>query len=149
MNKRLFFSVFGTVVLGFLFLSLLSYNTLDPAWSHVGTEEQITNIGGRLGAWVSDILHVFFGYGAWWLVPIMVYELALLWWRQSQVIWQLRVLAYLFLLVCISGLLSGYKMASEHGIGLTAGGVVGFELYQGNECIIFAYHYCHRDDIGL
>ena len=80
--KRLFFSVFGTVVLGFLFLSLLSYNTLDPAWSHVGTEEQITNIGGRLGAWVSDILHVFFGYGAWWLVPIMVYELALLWWRQ-------------------------------------------------------------------
>ena len=73
--KRLFFSVFGTVVLGFLFLSLLSYNTLDPAWSHVGTEEQITNIGGRLGAWVSDILHVFFGYGAWWLVPIMVYEL--------------------------------------------------------------------------
>lgn len=129
--KRLFFSVFGTVVLGFLFLSLLSYNTLDPAWSHVGTEEQITNIGGRLGAWVSDILHVFFGYGAWWLVPIMVYELALLWWRQSQVIWQLRVLAYLFLLVCISGLLSGYEMASEHGIGLTTGGVVGFELYQG------------------
>ncbi|MDH9218593.1 MULTISPECIES: DNA translocase FtsK [Moraxella] len=129
--KRLFFSVFGTMVLGFLFLSLLSYNTLDPAWSHVGTREQITNVGGRLGAWVADILHVFFGHGAWWLVPVMVYELALLWWRQSQVMWQLRVLAYGFLLVCISGLLASYGVVGEHNAGLTTGGVVGFELYQG------------------
>lgn len=129
--KRLFFSVFGTMVLGFLFLSLLSYNTLDPAWSHVGTGEQITNIGGRLGAWVADILYVFFGYGVWWLVPIMVYELALLWWRRSQVMWQLRVLAYGFLLVCISGLLASYGAAGEHNTGLATGGVVGFELYQG------------------
>lgn len=129
--KRLFFSVFGTMVLGFLFLSLLSYNTLDPAWSHVRTGEQITNVGGRLGAWLADILHVFFGYGAWWLVPIMMYEVALLWWRQSQVVWQLRVLAYGFLLVCISGLLASYGVTGEYNTGLTAGGVVGFELYQG------------------
>lgn len=94
--KRLFFSVFGTTVLGFLFLSLLSYNTLDPAWSHVGGRQEITNVGGRLGAWVADILHVFFGYGSWWLVLVMMYEVALLWWRQSQVMWQLRVLAYGF-----------------------------------------------------
>ncbi|WP_228144864.1 DNA translocase FtsK [Moraxella equi] len=129
--KRLFFSVFGTVVLGFLFLSLLSYNTLDPAWSHVGGRQEITNVGGRLGAWLADILHVFFGYGAWWLVLVMMYEVALLWWRQSQVMWQLRVLAYGFLLVCLSGLLAGWRVAGEYNTGLVTGGVLGFELYQG------------------
>ncbi|MDO5051022.1 MAG: DNA translocase FtsK 4TM domain-containing protein [Moraxella equi] len=129
--KRLFFSVFGTVVLGFLFLSLLSYNTLDPAWSHVGGKHDITNVGGRLGAWLADILHVFFGYGAWWLVPVMMYEVALLWWRQSQVMWQLRVLAYGFLLVCLSGLLAGWGVTGEYNAGLITGGVLGFELYQG------------------
>ncbi|UYZ69066.1 DNA translocase FtsK 4TM domain-containing protein [Moraxella bovis] len=128
--KRLFFSVFGTTVLGFLFLSLLSYNTLDPAWSHVGGRQEITNVGGRLGAWVADILHVFFGYGSWWLVLVMMYEVALLWWRQSQVMWQLRVLAYGFLLVCLSGLLAGWGTAGEHGTGLISGGVMGAGLYQ-------------------
>lgn len=129
--KRLFFSAFGTMVLGFLFLSLLSYNTLDPAWSHVGGKQEITNVGGRLGAWLADILHVFFGYGAWWLVPVMMYEVALLWWRQSQVMWQLRVLAYGFLLVCLSGLLAGWGVTGEYNAGLITGGVLGFELYQG------------------
>ncbi len=129
--KRVFFSVFGTVVLGFLFLSLLSYNTLDPAWSHVGERQEISNVGGRLGAWLADILYVFFGHGTWWLVLVMVYELVLLWWRQSQVMWQLRVLAYGFLLVCLSGLFAGWRMAGEHRTAPLAGGVMGFELYQG------------------
>lgn len=129
--KRLFFSVFGTFVLGFLFLSLLSYDALDPAWSHVGSRQEITNVGGRLGAWLADILHVFFGVGAWWLVVVMVYELALLWWRQSQMMWQLRVLAYGFLLICVSGLMAGWGAAGEQNQALITGGVVGFELYEG------------------
>lgn len=129
--KRLFFSVFGTFVLGFLFLSLLSYNVLDPAWSHVGERQEVSNVGGRVGAWLADILHVFFGVGAWWLVIAMVYELALLWWRKSQMLWQLRVLSYGFILICISGILSGWQWSEGLDAALTSGGVMGVELYQG------------------
>lgn len=129
--KRMFFSVFGTFVLGFLFLSLLSYNVLDPAWSHVGERQEISNVGGKAGAWLADILHVFFGVGAWWLVVVMAYELVLLWWRKSQMLWQLRVLAYGFVLVCLSGLLSGWRWSEGLDTALTFGGVMGVELYQG------------------
>ncbi len=129
--KRLFFSVFGTVLLGFLFLSLLSYNMLDSAWSHVGARQEISNVGGRLGAWLADILHVFFGQAAWWLVVVLIYELTLLWWRRSDIMWQLRVLAYGFLLVCLSGLCAGWGMAGEQDTALLTGGVMGFELHQG------------------
>lgn len=129
--KRLFFSVFGTMVLGFLFLSLLSYNLLDSAWSQVGARQEVSNVGGRLGAWLADILHVFFGQAAWWLVVVLIYELTLLWWRRSDILWQLRVLAYGFLLVCLSGLCAGWGMAGEQDMALLTGGVLGFELHQG------------------
>lgn len=128
--KRISFSVFGAFILGFLFLSLLSYNPLDPAWSHVGSRHEISNVGGQFGAWLADLLHVFFGVAVWLLVVAIAYELTLLWWRRSKVLWQLRMLAYGFLLVCLSGLFAGWGLDGGRGSALKAGGVVGLELYQ-------------------
>jgi DNA segregation ATPase FtsK/SpoIIIE, S-DNA-T family len=55
----------------YLVLSLWSYNANDPSWSHRGTETIVHNYGGRVGAWLSDVLYSLFGYVAY-LFPIMI-----------------------------------------------------------------------------
>lgn len=129
--KQLFFSGLGVLLLGFLFLSLLSYDGGDPAWSHISTRDNITNITGRLGAWVSDILQLFFGMGAWWLVIVLCYEMLRLWWKHEEMAWQLRLIAYFFLLVFISGLLAQWGATQSSERALWLGGVMGFELHKG------------------
>ena len=47
-------------------LILLSYNKLDSGWSHAGARPGISNLGGRAGAWLSDLLLFIFGFSAWW-----------------------------------------------------------------------------------
>lgn len=127
--KQLFFSALGVVLLTFLLLALLSYHPDDPAWSHFGGNEQTVNIAGRLGAWVADILRVFFGLGAWWLMVVITYELMCLWWQRASVAWQLRMMAYGVLLVFISAFLASWTTDAQ--AALYIGGVFGFELYSG------------------
>lgn len=134
--KQLFFTVLGAILLTFLFLSLLSYNINDPAWSHVGHSETTTNIMGRLGAWISDILRVFFGLGAWWLIVALCFEMMRLWWKHEAMAWQLRAVAHIFLLIFISGLLSGLGASTDTDTSLWFGGVVGHELY-GSLVVLF------------
>ncbi|MET0983665.1 MAG: DNA translocase FtsK 4TM domain-containing protein, partial [Telluria sp.] len=45
---------------------LLSYNKADPGWSHANTVASISNMGGRAGAWMADLLLFIFGFSAWW-----------------------------------------------------------------------------------
>ena len=44
----------------FLFLILLSYNPVDPGWSHAVTTRQVHNLGGRIGAWFADLILYLF-----------------------------------------------------------------------------------------
>ncbi|MDB5748148.1 MAG: ftsK [Massilia sp.] len=45
---------------------LLSYNKADPGWSHANTVATISNMGGRAGAWLADLMLFIFGFSAWW-----------------------------------------------------------------------------------
>lgn len=126
--KRLFFSVLGVVFLVFLFISLLSYNPADSAWSHVGSSSNISNVGGRLGAWMADILRAFFGLGAWFFVLVFAYELVHLWWTRGSVIWVLRLVAYAFLLACISAMFAQLGAWWQADSAATFGGMLGYEL---------------------
>lgn len=47
-------------------LILLSYNKGDPGWSHANSVPKIANLGGKAGAWLSDLLLFIFGFSAWW-----------------------------------------------------------------------------------
>jgi DNA segregation ATPase FtsK/SpoIIIE, S-DNA-T family len=47
-------------------LILASYNKGDPGWSHANAVPDIANLGGRAGAWLSDLLLFIFGFSAWW-----------------------------------------------------------------------------------
>jgi S-DNA-T family DNA segregation ATPase FtsK/SpoIIIE len=55
---------------------LLTYDRADPGWSHSATVDRIHNAGGRIGAWVADILLYLFGLSAYWLVVLCLYGVA-------------------------------------------------------------------------
>lgn len=77
LNYRLREGLFILSVAGclFLLLSLMTYHRTDPGWSRVGETTLIANIGGRVGAWFSDILLYIFGYMAY-LFPLTLSYIA-------------------------------------------------------------------------
>ncbi|HET7831886.1 MAG TPA: DNA translocase FtsK 4TM domain-containing protein [Gallionella sp.] len=56
----------------YLALSLYGYNPADPAWSHSTGGAQVSNPGGMLGAYLSDLLFYLFGFSAWWCVLFLL-----------------------------------------------------------------------------
>ncbi len=50
-----------------LFAILITYSKLDPAWSHASFDVP-TNLGGRTGAWIADLMLYVFGLSAFWWV---------------------------------------------------------------------------------
>jgi S-DNA-T family DNA segregation ATPase FtsK/SpoIIIE len=58
---------FALVAVGAYFvLILVSFNKADPGWSHASVVPRVANLGGRGGAWLSDLLLFIFGFSAWW-----------------------------------------------------------------------------------
>jgi len=74
-RKRLFIELVSLLTLAlaiFIVISLFSYNSFDPSWSQVSSEEgRIHNYGGKVGAYLADSLLVLFGLSAF-LIPILV-----------------------------------------------------------------------------
>jgi len=48
-----------------LALILLTYDRADPGWSNSGPPREIHNAGGRVGAWLADLLLYLFGASTW------------------------------------------------------------------------------------
>ncbi|WIM06666.1 MAG: DNA translocase FtsK 4TM domain-containing protein [Candidatus Nitricoxidivorans perseverans] len=57
----------------FLALVLWGFDITDPGWSHAAQVERIANPGGRLGAWLADLLFYLFGLSAWWWVAFLFF----------------------------------------------------------------------------
>ncbi|HVR81601.1 MAG TPA: DNA translocase FtsK 4TM domain-containing protein [Luteimonas sp.] len=59
-------------VLLYLLASLVTFSPADPGWSHsAGITEPLHNVGGRVGAWLADVLLYLCGYVAY-LLPVML-----------------------------------------------------------------------------
>ncbi|MFT5592721.1 MAG: S-DNA-T family DNA segregation ATPase FtsK/SpoIIIE [Oceanicoccus sp.] len=56
----------------FLLLSLLSYSVSDPGWRQAQSGLTVSNYGGRIGAFVSDLLFSLFGYISYLLAVIPI-----------------------------------------------------------------------------
>lgn len=138
--KHIFFVGLFCVLFGYLFLSLLSYNATDTAWSHVSgmnlpvgvTQENVaSNIVGFGGAWIADILYMFFGMGAWAVLLWVGHEIYCAYCQKMSPASPLRLLAYGFLWFCLCIVLYARGFADEQttdiALGLKAGGIVGFE----------------------
>ena len=73
--KNIFFNFFSFFLIAFylyIFIALVTYNPLDPAIFHDSSSETITNLGGPLGANISDILFTIFGQGSFLILFIGV-----------------------------------------------------------------------------
>ncbi len=49
---------------------LLTHSAADPGFSTTGDGGPLHNMGGRFGAWLSDLLLMLFGLSAWWWVVL-------------------------------------------------------------------------------
>lgn len=134
--KKGIFTLLGLIVAVYLFIILLTYTGNDPSWSHISSDmTTINNMGGAMGAWLSDLLYSFFGFGAWWLLAFLVYESILIWWDNKPTFWLLRLVAYVFLILSASALFAQLvaliqQISNPVAIALegVAGGIIGLEL---------------------
>ncbi|MEW5881464.1 MAG: DNA translocase FtsK 4TM domain-containing protein [Pseudomonadota bacterium] len=60
--------IVGAVAVIALAAILATYDRADPGFSHAATSATVNNIGGRVGAWLADVLLLVFGFSAWLLV---------------------------------------------------------------------------------
>ncbi|KXJ64953.1 cell division protein FtsK [Achromobacter xylosoxidans] len=57
-----------------LTLVLATWSASDPGWSHSVPGDVVRNQGGRLGAYLADILLYLFGFSAWWWVVLLLHR---------------------------------------------------------------------------
>ncbi len=75
----------------FVLLSLMTYHSTDPGWSHPSlSSAHALNAGGRVGAYIADAFYWFFGFMAY-LLPICFAYLAWIMSRDYRVFHILRV----------------------------------------------------------
>ena len=55
----------------YLMISLLTHHPADPGWSRDAAHDQVRNLGGSIGAWISDLSLFLFGYMAY-VSPLLV-----------------------------------------------------------------------------
>ncbi len=109
-------------------LALFSFDPADPGWAQTGYQTPIRNLGGSVGAYLSDLLLNLFGFIAYSL-PFIV---AIVGWLLFQKFHQLMQLDYLTLALKLIGFLMFYlgitSLASMNFDDLfyfSAGGILG------------------------
>ena len=60
-----------TALGAYLMVALLTYDQADPGWTHTGSNQIASNLGGKFGAYFADLFFFLFGYLAY-LAPLMV-----------------------------------------------------------------------------
>ena len=120
----LFFSVFAM----FIMLALFSFDPADPGWAQTGYQTPVRNLGGAVGAYLSDLLLNLFGFIAYSL-PFLI---AIIGWLLFQKFHQLMQLDYLTLalkligfFMCYLGITSLASMNFDDLFYFSAGGILG------------------------
>jgi S-DNA-T family DNA segregation ATPase FtsK/SpoIIIE len=120
----LFFSVLAM----YMMLALFSFDPADPGWAQTGYQTPVRNLGGAVGAYLSDLLLNLFGFIAYSL-PFIV---AIIGWLLFQKFHQLMQLDYLTLALKLIGFFMFYlgitSLASMNFNDLfyfSAGGILG------------------------
>jgi S-DNA-T family DNA segregation ATPase FtsK/SpoIIIE len=112
----------------FIMLALFSFDPADPGWSQTGYQSSVRNLGGAVGAYLSDLLLNLFGLVAYSL-PFVI---AIIGWLLFQKYHQLIRLDYLtlglkfigFILFYI-GITSIASMNFDDVFYFSAGGILG------------------------
>ena len=127
--KKTFLNFFSFFLLAFslyIFISLVSYDSSDSGFFSKNSSEIINNLGGPLGATVSDFLFTLFGYGSYlflligsvWAIQTLFYEDK----YPSNIKTAIRFFSSIFLLVCFCSV--GYFYFLENFSGF-----IGKEIF--------------------
>jgi S-DNA-T family DNA segregation ATPase FtsK/SpoIIIE len=116
----------------FLLLALTTYHISDPGWSDTGETQQIANAGGKVGAWLSDIMLYLFGYTAY-LFPFMFIYASWLALSQPKPHYEglkkwlfiLKAVGFLLFLIACAGLASLFWQTQPTNLPYSTGGVLG------------------------
>jgi DNA segregation ATPase FtsK/SpoIIIE, S-DNA-T family len=123
----------------YLALVLYTYHKSDPGWSHSASAAVVQNAGGRVGAWIADVLLYAFGLSAYWWVAFCA---ALVWWgfrrienaRADRRPYAVASAGFAIVLIASSGIealrLYSLTAALPHAPGGIFGAVVGDTLTQ-------------------
>jgi S-DNA-T family DNA segregation ATPase FtsK/SpoIIIE len=116
----------------FLTAVLATYNHDDPGWSHSASDSAaIHNLGGTLGAWLSDILLYLFGLSAWWWVALAFIGIRWAYLRLDSVgigdrpILFYHLCGFALMLVASSSLEAGHLRSFHATLPLAPGGMLG------------------------
>jgi S-DNA-T family DNA segregation ATPase FtsK/SpoIIIE len=60
------------VVTVYLIIIFLTYSRVDPGWSQANVVPKLNNWGGRIGAWLADLMLYIFGASAWWWCVLLL-----------------------------------------------------------------------------
>jgi len=118
----------------YLTMALLSFNPEDPGYSYTGTDGSVTNMVGRSGAWVSDVLLFLFGYLAYIFPAMLAYHSFLLFRERkskSLISWPIfgfRALGFLFTVSAGAGIATLHFYTSGSMLRQGSGGVLGGQL---------------------
>ncbi len=120
----LFFTVFAM----FMMLALFSFDPADPGWAQTGYQTQVRNLGGAVGAYLSDLFLNLFGLIAYSL-PFVI---AVVGWLLFQRFHELMKLDYLTLGLKLIGFFMFYlgvtslaSMNFDDIFYFSAGGILG------------------------
>ena len=118
----------------YLALVLGGFNRADPAWSHAAATDKVANPGGRLGAWLADVLLYLFGLSAWWWVLFFLFAVAWGYRRLDGIFhtdrrpFLIAALGFAILLATSTGLEAMRFWSSTVALPLTPGGMLGHEV---------------------
>ena len=127
-------------------LALLTYSSEDPGWSHTGSREDVANLVGPCGAWLSDVFFSLFG-GMAYLFPLL---LAI---RASQILrthflderegfdsvsFILRVIGFCLVMISATSLANIQYLENLAHYPFGSGGILGSKI---GEAVIAAFSY--------
>jgi S-DNA-T family DNA segregation ATPase FtsK/SpoIIIE len=117
-----------TIVAMFIMLALFTFNPADPGWSQTGYQIPVRNVGGAVGAYISDFLLNIFGVIAFTL-PLLI---AFTGWLLFQRFYRLIQLDYFTLGLKVIGFILFYtgitaiaSMNFDDIYYFSAGGIIG------------------------
>jgi S-DNA-T family DNA segregation ATPase FtsK/SpoIIIE len=125
--------VLGVVAL-YIGLILYGFSKADPGWSHAAQVERIANPGGRIGAWLADLLLYLFGLSAWWWVLFFLF-LVIWGYRRLEGIFHtdrrpffIALSGFIVLIAASSGLEALRFYSAKTPLPLEPGGMLGLEV---------------------
>lgn len=113
----------------FILLAFMTYNTADVSWNSYSNEGGIHNLGGRLGAQISDLFFISFGLASY-LIPAALLYMAYTLFRFKEIrLRSYKLMAALGLLITLATLFAFFRDKTMlFGQQVATGGAVGVML---------------------